>query len=331
MADLILKDIFRTSVISSLLICFLLLFKLTIFRIFNKSFNYYIWLIVIVKLLFPFSYFTYTISDSKFQYKPILNGVDYSNTVLIIYLTIVILLATYRLRKYLSFKSLAIDLSYDIENVEINNLYNDLLKELNIKKHIKLKYTYEINTPSFFGLFDNYIFLPPHNYNLDELYWILKHELVHYKSKDLYIRYLVLFLKCVYFFNPFVYILDRIIYHNCELHCDETVLKSCSLANIKSYANTILDSIERNSIGSNNYTTGLHRKSNFEKRVYNMFKIKTRKGILVALLLCLLSLVTYLKLDYLSSSSSNYLFPKKAPIETRSNSKAEFYTEVEVN
>ncbi|MFN1809012.1 peptidase M56, partial [Clostridioides difficile] len=74
-----------------------------------------------------------------------MNEVDYSNTVLIIYLTIVILLAIYRFIKYLKFKSLVIDLSYDIENLEINNLYNNLLKELNIEKHIKLKYTYEIN------------------------------------------------------------------------------------------------------------------------------------------------------------------------------------------
>ncbi|TOY46440.1 hypothetical protein DA420_19030 [Clostridioides difficile] len=73
-------------------------------------------------------------------------------------------------------------------------------------------------------------------------------------------------LKCVYFFNPFIYLLDRIIYHSCELHCDEVVLKGCSLENIKSYANTILDSIERSSRDSNNYTTGLHRKSNFEKK-----------------------------------------------------------------
>ncbi|HEK5039640.1 TPA: peptidase M56, partial [Clostridioides difficile] len=147
MSNLILTDILRTSITSSLVICFLLLLRTTIFRIFNKGFNYYIWLIVIVRLLFPFSYFTYTISDSKFQYKPILNEVDYSNTVLIIYLTIVILLAIYRFIKYLKFKSLVIDLSYDIENLEINNLYNNLLKELNIEKHIKLKYTYEINTP----------------------------------------------------------------------------------------------------------------------------------------------------------------------------------------
>ncbi|WP_254225283.1 hypothetical protein [Clostridioides difficile] len=63
-----------------------------------------------------------------------MNEVDYSNTVLIIYLTIVILLAIYRFIKYLKFKSLVIDLSYDIENLEINNLYNNLLKELNIEK-----------------------------------------------------------------------------------------------------------------------------------------------------------------------------------------------------
>ncbi|MBY2375587.1 M56 family metallopeptidase [Clostridioides difficile] len=316
MSNLILTDILRTSITSSLVICFLLLLRTTIFRIFNKGFNYYIWLIVIVRLLFPFSYFTYTISDSKFQYKPILNEVDYSNTVLIIYLTIVILLAIYRFIKYLKFKSLVINLSYDIENLEINNLYNNLLKELNIEKHIKLKYTYEINTPSFFGLFDNYILLPPHNYNLNELHWILKHELIHYKSKDLYIRYLVLFLKCVYFFNPFIYLLDRIIYHSCELHCDEVVLKGCSLENIKSYANTILDSIERSSRDSNNYTTGLHRKSNFEKRVYDMFKNKGKSGILIALILCLLSSFTYFKFDSIISKPINHSLDAPLPVNT---------------
>ncbi|MFN1915676.1 M56 family metallopeptidase [Clostridioides difficile] len=211
---------------------------------------------------------------------------------------------------------MVIDLSYDIENLEINNLYNNLLKELNIEKHIKLKYTYEINTPSFFGLFDNYILLPPHNYNLNELHWILKHELIHYKSKDLYIRYLVLFLKCVYFFNPFIYLLDRIIYHSCRLHCDEVVLKGCSLENIKSYANTILDSIERSSRDSNNYTTGLHRKSNFEKRVYDMFKNKGKSGILIALILCLLSSFTYFKFDSIISKPINHSLDAPLPVNT---------------
>lgn len=316
MADLILKDIFRTSITSSLLICFLLLLRMTIFRIFNKTFNYYIWLIVIVRLSLPFSYFTYTINEPSFQYKPVLNKINYSNIILAIYLSTVIILVVYRVLKYLRFKHLINDVSDDIKNVEINNIYNNLLKELNIKKNIKLKSTDEINTPSFFGLFDNYILLPPYDYDLDELHWILKHELTHYKSRDLYIRYIVLFLKSVYFFNPFVYLLDKIIYHFCELHCDEVVLKNASLENVKSYAKTILNSIEKSSTKLNNYSTGLHRKSNFEKRFYSMFKKKGKSGILIALILCLLSSFTYFKFDSIISKPIIRSLDAPLPVNT---------------
>ncbi|EGT5420214.1 M56 family metallopeptidase [Clostridioides difficile] len=48
-------------------------------------------------------------------------------------------------------------------------------------------------------------FLPPHDYKLEELDWIFGHELMHFKSKDLHLKYLVLFLKIVYWFNPFIY------------------------------------------------------------------------------------------------------------------------------
>ncbi|MFN1915762.1 M56 family metallopeptidase [Clostridioides difficile] len=84
---------------------------------------------------------------------------------------------------------------------------NNLLKELKYRKaHYNQKYTYEINTPSFFGLFDNYILLPPHNYNLNELHWILKHELIHYKSKDLYIRYFGFIFKVFILTLLFIYL-----------------------------------------------------------------------------------------------------------------------------
>ncbi|WP_417282131.1 M56 family metallopeptidase, partial [Clostridioides difficile] len=48
-------------------------------------------------------------------------------------------------------------------------------------------------------------FFPPHDYKLEELDWIFRHELMHFKSKDLHLKYLVLFLKIVYWFNPFIY------------------------------------------------------------------------------------------------------------------------------
>ncbi|MCJ0530388.1 M56 family metallopeptidase, partial [Clostridioides difficile] len=168
------------------------------------------------------------------------------NIIVFVWITIVLLLFIRIIKRYLKFKSLIIDLSYDVEEMEVNKLYSNLLNELKIKGNIKLKYTYEVANPSCFGLFEKYILLPPHDYSLKELNWILRHELTHYKSKDLYIRYLILFLKCVYWFNPLIYLLDRFVENICEMHCDETVLKGYGLEDRQNYAMTVVNSIERN-------------------------------------------------------------------------------------
>lgn len=308
MANLILQDILRTSITTSLIIFLLLILKITIFKKLSKRFNYYIWLIVIIKLLFPFTYFTYTTSSQHIKYKQF--TIDKSanlDILVIIYFVVVAILLIYRVLRYLKFKTLVSDLSHNIENEQINILYKNLLSELNISKNIEFKYTYEVENPAFFGLFKKYILIPPYDYKLEELDWILRHELTHYKSKDLYIKYTFMFLKCVYWFNPLLYLLDRIIITDCELHCDETVLENCTLEAKKDYAMTIVNSIERNLMTSNNFTTGLHRKSRFEKRLYNMFNDKGRSGVLIALILCLLSSFSFLKFDSISVINSNLL------------------------
>ncbi|HGM3508730.1 TPA: M56 family metallopeptidase, partial [Clostridioides difficile] len=62
MVDLILNGLFRTVIVSSLCILLILTFKKSIFKKFSKKFNYYIWLIVVFKLLLPFTYYTLTVN-----------------------------------------------------------------------------------------------------------------------------------------------------------------------------------------------------------------------------------------------------------------------------
>ncbi|EGT5236939.1 peptidase M56, partial [Clostridioides difficile] len=54
MVSSFLNDIFRTILVSCIFIVILLVFRITLFKTFSKKFNYYIWLIVIIKLSLPF-------------------------------------------------------------------------------------------------------------------------------------------------------------------------------------------------------------------------------------------------------------------------------------
>ncbi len=154
---------------------------------------------------------------------------------------------------------------------------------------------------------------------------------MHFKSKDLNLKYLVLFLKIVYWFNPFICIMEKYIDLDCELYCDERVLKNCTLEEKQDYALTILNAMRKGSNTSNKFVAGLHKQSDIKKRVINMFNEKYKNGILMALILCLLSSITYFKIDLITTKSIFYPLSKQTPIENRTNSKPTYQINVYID
>ena len=312
MVSSFLNDIFRTILVSCIFIVILLVFRITLFKTFSKKFNYYIWLIVIIKLSLPFMNYTFIFNESK--YNGNINKISlgnfnsisivYSTVLVSVWIAITIFYLVYTLLKYIKLKNMINDLSYDVEDDKIKNLYENLLKELKINKKIRLKYSYEVESPVFFN---SCVILPPCDYTLKELNWIFRHELMHFKSKDLYIKYLVIFLKCVYWFNPFVYIMEKFIDLDCEFYCDERVLKNCTIEEKQDYALTIISAMRKGSNSSNKFVAGLHKESDIKKRVFSMFNEKYRNGILIAVILCLLSSITFLKVNSTSIVNLNIL------------------------
>ncbi len=63
MVSSFLNDIFRTILVSCIFIVILLVFRITLFKTFSKKFNYYIWLIVIIKLSLPFMNYTFIFNE----------------------------------------------------------------------------------------------------------------------------------------------------------------------------------------------------------------------------------------------------------------------------
>ncbi|MCI9976888.1 peptidase M56 [Clostridioides difficile] len=314
MSNFILNGIFRTVIVSSLSILLILIFKKNVFKRFSKKFNYYIWMIVVIKLFLPFTYYTFTINILRSKKNININNINLegfnnvstiiSSILLYFWLVSVMIYLIYTTFKYIKLKNLIGDLSYEVDDEEIVNLYKSVLNEFDITKNIKLKYSYEVETPAFFN---SCVLLPPHDYKLKELDWIFRHELMHFKSRDLYLKYVILFLKIVYWFNPFVYIMDKHIDLDCELYCDERVLKNRNSEEKKDYALTIINAMRKGSNTSNKFIAGLHKQSDIKKRVKNMFNEKYKNGILMALTLCLLSSITFLKVNATSVINFNVL------------------------
>ncbi|EGT2204802.1 M56 family metallopeptidase [Clostridioides difficile] len=310
------ENLIQITIVCSLAICTLLFLKRYLFKKFSKRFNYYIWLIIVFRmLLFLFNYtVVYEVKEPKENtVGNNITQIDIStdNNLMLylayLWLFVTIVIAVYTFIKYTRFKNLVVDVSYDIGDNDINCIYKNLLKELNIKKKIELRGSDELISPAGMGLFKSYIFLPDYPYSKDELTWILKHELMHFKNKDILIKFLVLSVKIIYWFNPLVYIMSNKVNLDCELCCDESVLTECSLKDKKEYALALIKSIKL----SKNYNGGIltteFNKTSLEKRLDSIVKKKGRNGIIIALILVTMSSITYFNFEEISLDNFNNL------------------------
>lgn len=114
-------------------------------------------------------------------------------------------------------------------------------KKLKIRRRIKIRMSPDVHSPLLVGLILPTIYLPCREIPQENMYMIFLHELTHYKKKDLFIKWLSLFVSIVHWFNPASYLLCVNISEACELSCDMSVTKNMSLEEQKIYMNTILN------------------------------------------------------------------------------------------
>ncbi|HGM3772599.1 TPA: M56 family metallopeptidase [Clostridioides difficile] len=313
------ENLIKTTIVCSLGICLLLFLKRYLFKKFSKRFNYYIWLIIVFRmLLFLFNYtIVYEVKEPKENaVGNNITQIDISTDnnlmlyVAYLWLFVTIVIAVYTFIKYTRFKNLVVDVSYDIEDNDINCIYKNLLKELNIKKKIELRGSDELISPAGMGLFKSYIFLPDYPYSKSELTWILKHELMHFKNKDILIKFLVLSVRIIYWFNPLVYVMSNRVNLDCELCCDESVIYNCSFNDKKEYALALIKSIKLSKECNRGILLTDFNRTNLEKRLESIISKKFKNGVFVVIILCLLSSITYFKFDIFISKPVIYSLPK---------------------
>jgi len=148
---------------------------------------------------------------------------------------------------------------------------------------MKLQATIEIAfcrmniSPILVGIFKPTIVLPMHEIPYEELDMIIRHELMHYKKKDLWIKRAMLLATILHWYNPFIYVLQREVNKWCELSCDEDVVMKMSHAERKKYGETILNMMQRAAQDSNmpflstSFTSG---QINLKRRLMKMLEVK---------------------------------------------------------
>lgn len=115
-------------------------------------------------------------------------------------------------------------------------------KELKIReKRVRLATAPQIGTPLLYGLIHPVIILPQQEYSRQQLKLILHHELTHYKSRDLWMKWAGILVKALHWFNPLVYLLAIQFERWAEFACDERVALQLNKEERYLYAMSILE------------------------------------------------------------------------------------------
>lgn len=103
------------------------------------------------------------------------------------------------------------------------------------------------------GFFKPYIILPSQilkQLSIDEIKYIMLHELNHYKNKDILVNYVMCVFQIVYWFNPLIYLAFKEMRLDREIVCDHSVLRMIDKDSYIDYGRTIINFAEKISLSS---------------------------------------------------------------------------------
>lgn len=113
-----------------------------------------------------------------------------------------------------------------------------------VKRPVELYINPLAASPLLLGTLRPKVVLPSAELPEEDLRWVLRHELIHCRRWDGAYKWLVQLTVCVHWFNPLAHWMGRRVERACELSCDEAVLRRLDEASRRSYGDALLRTME---------------------------------------------------------------------------------------
>lgn len=189
-----------------------------------------------------------------------------------------------------------------VKDKDVLRLLLKLKRELRINCTVSVMECSEAASPLLIGFFHPILVLPKAQYNMgegrskgegysgEELFFILKHELVHLKRGDIYFKLLFVVANAVHWFNPLVWIMQKEAAVDMELSCDERVTQGTDYATRKAYTETLLSTLHKQSAKKTVLSTGFYGGKQIMKIRFKNILAKKGKKNGVTVLICAIML-----------------------------------------
>lgn len=127
-------------------------------------------------------------------------------------------------------------------NQDLEEIFSEIKRELNIKQHVRLICSEYCLSPMTCGILFPIVWFPIYKKDVDKAsyQYMIRHELMHIKHHDILIKYLSLLVIALHWFNPLSFLLYYEISCIGEMCCDSNVLEGQAEDACKEYGELLL-------------------------------------------------------------------------------------------
>ena len=191
---------------------------------------------------------------------------------------------------YLHYKNEIMKRGTIIKDADILRQMSVLKRELNIRCTVHIVEYSEAGSPMILGFWKPVLVLPEEKYSPEELFFILKHELVHLKRGDVYFKLLFVAANALHWFNPLIWIMHKEAVVDMELSCDERVTQGTDYELRKAYTETLLSTLHKNCSKRTALSTQFYGGKQIMKKRFKNILLKNGKKNGIVVLICVIVL-----------------------------------------
>lgn len=175
----------------------------------------------------------------------------------------------------------------DVSRADYASLLSDTARDLGVGAP-EMIVCEALSTPAVTGLLRPRLLLPHEHYDVQELRYILRHELCHLKRRDMLLKLVLLAANAMHWFNPVVYLMLRQADEDIELACDSAATDGLELPERAAYSRTLLAAVQSSVRALPATTCFGGTVERLKRRITNVLGAQKKRGLgVVALVLAL--------------------------------------------
>ena len=294
------EQLLRVSFSAGLVVLVLMIFFLSTRQRYRIRLKYWVWLFVALRLLIPFTVtlpeqaasvpavqtvvrvqnrITQRVTEPESQKQPMKTeeisptveeqtggALDLPTLLTVIWAVGMLLFLLYHLLADLAFRRYVRRWGRPVTNQEVRRLVARAKKNGEIRGTLGVLVLKEAGSPMVMGLWHPVLILPKEDWDTTELYYVLRHEMIHLRRRDSLYKLVLLVCNGVHWFNPLVWMLRIRANQDLEIACDMEVVAGATQTVRMQYCETIMTTAQRSAM------TGVSTFGSTKKSIMERFR-----------------------------------------------------------